>query len=673
MAAENQVLHADIVAEDHASAELRKVKAELDAMRHKLHEVNHEAHEAGLSFALLAERSEVLRDHFGEVGEIFGETNERLSDMIPAFELLGAAMSVGALVDLTREAAEARTQMSAMAEEIGITTEALEGLRLAARETDVPIESMQTGMVKLQRVMVDAASGKNKQAAEIFARMGISLRDSHGHMRNVNDVLPLVAESLKRTEDTTLRNAVAMQLFGRSGAELIPFLKLGKEGLERLSQTSERLSAHFSREDTENVEAYKNSWIELDAAFEGLKDTITADLAPILTPIVDDMRDWISANRDWLGNSIKDDVHALVADVRELHLGTFIHDLEELKKYADPVAKMAGGWHRIAEAVVVIAAARFAWSVTAPVRALAVIAKDVGLLAIKINKDLVGAWRASGVAATEAAEATEAATLVGGGKAAGAAGKTAAKTAAVEGEEAAEVALKSAGSKAFLRGLVAEGLAGAGGMALEGAAGLAGLALGGAELAAVGGIIYGLLHLPKWLNDLATSFGPTHPALSNAGRGGAAHVADPAHDGSRHYGRGWTQNAYIAPPAASAAAASSMPSTAAETAAASVPAPVSFDIRVPAPLPPLPKLDIPKKIELHGPDSIEAPDDDAAAGASPGERSMMDPARSEITVKIQFANAPPGTTATMEVTGAARAGSIDFEYDYGQNYPHGGY
>ena len=647
MAAENQVLHADIVAEDAASAELRKVKAELDQMKNASRQLNHELHETGLSFALLAERTEMFRDHFGELGAVVGETGERFAELSPALEIFGAAASTVGLIDLTREAAEARTQLSAMAEEIGISTEALEGLRLAARETDVPVEAMQTGMVKLQRSMVDAASGKNKTAGEIFGRMGIGLRDAHGHMRNVNDVLPLVAESLRRTEDTTLRNAVAMQLFGRSGAELIPFLKLGRDGMERLSQVSEGLSAHYSAKNAKDVEEYKNSWVELDASLTGLKDTITADLAPVLTPIVHEMRDWIAANKEWLGSSIRDDVKELGADLKQVDFKEIQEDLREVKRATTWVADLAGGWHRVFEAMALIAAVRLAWGLTRPIRQIGVLLFDVGKLSYKLNHDLVGAWRNVGKSAAEAAAAEEVAASVGVGglkKGAGIAGKAA----AAEGEAVAE----GAASKAAARGVSRVG-----GAALEGLTGLAGLALGGGELAALGGIGYTLFdQLPVWLNELMTSFGPTHAALSNGGRGGAAHVADPNHDASRHYGRGWTANAYIPP---GGAASGIVPPAS---------APAAFDIPVPVAPPSLPKIDLPPKIEVGG--AFQNPRETSEAGGAKESDAERPSAEIDgaVTVNVRFENAPDGMTATMETTGNARAGTID----RGQNNPVGG-
>ena len=651
MAVETQVLHADIVAEDHATAELRKVKAELDEMKRSSGMLSHELHETGISFAFLAERTEVFRDHFGELGRSIGETTASFGELAPALEVFGAAASVAGLLDLTREAAEARTQLAAMATTIGVTVPELEGLRLAARETDVPIDSMQTGFVRLQRAMTDAAGGKNKEVAEIFARMGISLRDAHGHLRNVGDVVPLVSESLRRTEDTTLRNAVAMKLFGRAGAELIPFLNLGRDGLDRIAAVSERLSAHFSSEDTENVEAYKNSWIELDASFQGLKDTITADLAPVLTPIVDSIRDWAAANRDWLGSSIRHDVEELRDDVAEIDFKAILADLHAVKDATTWVADLAGGWHRVFEAMVLIAGVRLLWGLSAPIRQLTTVTLEAGRLAYRLNHDVAGAWRNVGSAAAEAGAAEEVAANVGGHglpRRAGLAG-----AAAREGEEAAEGALKGAASKTFLRGLVAEGLASAGGFALEGAAGLAGLALGGGEIAALGGIVYGLLHLPHWLDDLVHSInGPSVPNGVTNSRGLGNHVADPRHAGGGNV-RGHHEYSI------------------ADDVRAQMPTPEQLGF-IDAPifnisLPPLKIGREPrepaKQIEI---------DQDHDQTVDPGESGDAEVRRAEpgaATLNIVFANAPEGLTATLQTTGTLKAGTID----YGTNKPAGGF
>jgi hypothetical protein len=58
-----------------------------------------------------------------------------------------------------------------------------------------------------------------------------------------------VAEKFSRMQDSTTKTALAIQIFGKGGAALIPFLNEGKEGLERLRQVSDDLGLTWQQKD----------------------------------------------------------------------------------------------------------------------------------------------------------------------------------------------------------------------------------------------------------------------------------------------------------------------------------------------------------------------------------------------------------------------------------------
>lgn len=429
-----EVLHAEIRAEATGGETIDRVRRETEKLEHELAKLHHEEHEGAGALARFAEamafageRSEGLRDHAFELRAALGESGETVGELVPMLGALGAAASVTGLVDMARETAEARTQLNAMAETLGTSVAQLQAYRLGAQETDVPIEAMQAGILKLDRAMANAASGKAKDVASIFQHMGISLYDAHHHLRSTDQVLPLIAESLAHTEDATLRNAVAMQLFGRGGAELIPFLKLGRQGLEDLAHASQRLNATYSSEDNENVEAFKNSWIELDTAVGGLKDTITADLAPILTPVIHQMTDWIAANRTWIGQDIAEKFDEVSTALKSVDWARVAHDAEAVGHVLGEGARLVGGWDRLAEIIVGLALLKFAWSAAQPLIEMGKIGVEATKLGVLLTRELAEKWGLVGKAAGEAAAAEEAAAHVAvpGAKAAAGAEKAA--------------------------------------------------------------------------------------------------------------------------------------------------------------------------------------------------------------------------------------------------------
>ena len=418
-----QVLHAEIRAEATGGETIDRVREETERLHASLAHLRHEElHETALlgrlaeSFALVSEHSEGLRDHAFELRNALGENGETIGELIPMLGALGAAASVGGLLEMTHEAAEVHTQLMAMSATLGLTVSQLQGLQYAARATDVPIDAMQHGILLLDRNMTAAASGKSKDVGEIFHRMGISLRGADGHLRSTNDVLPLLAESLSRTHDVTLRNAVAMALFGRSGAELIPLLLKGKAGIEDLEATSRRLNASFSDEDNENIERYKNAWTDLDTAFGGLKDTITADVAPVLTPFLQGITDWVANHRDDIGKTIASDLDEIGRAVKSVDWKAVEGDIGGVAHVLNEGAQDLGGWVRIGEVFAGLSVLKFAWGLGQPLLEMGAIGLEIGRLSLDLTEKLAPSWATVGAAARNAAveEGAAASVPVGG-------------------------------------------------------------------------------------------------------------------------------------------------------------------------------------------------------------------------------------------------------------------
>lgn len=127
-----------------------------------------------------------------------------LSGWLPALGAIGSALSLGGLIEMTRRSSEAFEGLQLSAEKLGTSRAWLSGIRFSAKQTGVDAEQLEKGLVKLKKAMFDAATGKNKDAAALFAAMKIPLRDAQGHMRKVEEVSLDVAQAMHNTEDETV-------------------------------------------------------------------------------------------------------------------------------------------------------------------------------------------------------------------------------------------------------------------------------------------------------------------------------------------------------------------------------------------------------------------------------------------------------------------------------------
>lgn len=113
--------------------------------------------------------------------------------------------------------------------------------------------------------------------------LGFALRDAEGNLRPLNELLPEIADKFKNMADGPEKTALALKLFGRSGAELLPFLNKGAEGLAGLGREADKLGITMSVKDVAAYRAYVRAQREFHAAMNGVKITLGRELFPLFT------------------------------------------------------------------------------------------------------------------------------------------------------------------------------------------------------------------------------------------------------------------------------------------------------------------------------------------------------------------------------------------------------
>src|SRR3954454_19775399 len=302
----NPTFQAIVSAVNESAAAFKAVRTDLGAVR-KEADLAREAlvkldRPGGL--ANLRASTQALNRHFGALNGKIGETHGFLKDLFPAIAAFGAVGSIAGIFALVGKVADARVEFNMMADRIGISTRALGQFIFAAKMTHVPAQALEDGLIKLNRALGTAAIGKNKMAAAILQRLGFSLKDIGSGAVTAADVLRRLASSFGKTENAAIKTAVAQALLGKGGAALIPMLNQGSEAWRRYAADAATLRYAFTPEDSRNLEDYERSTIRLDTAVKGITNAIAAGLAPVLTPLNNQMAYWISANRDWIATGI---------------------------------------------------------------------------------------------------------------------------------------------------------------------------------------------------------------------------------------------------------------------------------------------------------------------------------------------------------------------------------
>ena len=196
---------------------------------------------------------------------------------------LGAAgaSAAGGLALATQAAINHADEIGKMAQKVGMTTEALSRLEYAARLSDVSLSELQIGIGQLAKNMEAGSDG--------LEALGIRATDASGNLRSTNEVFLEVAERFASIEDGAGKTAIAMDIFGRSGANLIPLLNSGRAGLAEMAQEADRLGVTISGNTAQAAERFNDNITRLQSALGGLTNQIAAGVAPRMADLTERM------------------------------------------------------------------------------------------------------------------------------------------------------------------------------------------------------------------------------------------------------------------------------------------------------------------------------------------------------------------------------------------------
>ena len=216
-----------------------------------------------------------------------GEESNRVKGLLAG---LGASLSVAGFAVMIKNAIDTADQLNKLSQKIGISVEALSTLRFAAQLSDVSLETLQQGIKGLSQTIAEANTGVG-DGAQVFAALGVSVRNTDGSLKSTEAVLLQVADGFASLEDGAVKTALAVKLFGKSGMEMIPFLNQGAAGISQLTLEAERLGLKLDSETARSAEAFNDNLTALKASGSSLGIALARDFLPELTHITNAMRE----------------------------------------------------------------------------------------------------------------------------------------------------------------------------------------------------------------------------------------------------------------------------------------------------------------------------------------------------------------------------------------------
>lgn len=251
-----------------------------------------------------------LKDMVGEGGRVASTFRRMMFAAAGFFAVTKVRDTVKGVVDLGGKLNDA-------AQQTGLSAESLQEWGYAASQNSSNIDEVIGATGKLAKQFDDVKKGKGP-LVDTFRELGISLKDPAVKARNLDQIMFLVANKFSTMKDGADKQRIAMALFGRSGASLIPTLNKGAQGLEELRVKARELGVVIDGKSVGQLDDLGDSIDEAAAAVQGLKNQAVVALVPIISELVKGFSDWVRQNKELIRSTITKVVEGLVVALRLL-------------------------------------------------------------------------------------------------------------------------------------------------------------------------------------------------------------------------------------------------------------------------------------------------------------------------------------------------------------------
>lgn len=210
----------------------------------------------------------------------------------------------------------------------GVAAGLLQAYRFGAEQAGVGAEELDEALVKLNKGLAEAAAGKDKGFAALMAKMKIPLRDAKGNIISVAEAMPQIANAFEKTTDPALRTRMAMELFGKSGAKLIPWLKEGKGGLMEMLAEAERLGIGIDDKAIGALDRFGNELGKVRWQVRAQWGRIVGEVTPMVLPLVKSLQEWIAVNKEMIRAEVGAWIGGIANELKNVNWKEFRADVK---------------------------------------------------------------------------------------------------------------------------------------------------------------------------------------------------------------------------------------------------------------------------------------------------------------------------------------------------------
>lgn len=242
-----------------------------------------------LNFTLSAQ--DKTQAAFNSVNRSLSTLNKAAISLKGAFAGLATAAVFAGFAQGLQNAIDRASKFVETAQKIGASVEFISSMSYAAKLAGVEFESLEKGLIKLSRAADSASSDMKSGLAYDFKRLGISLTESNGQIKTTEQLFLDVADRIAGFDDGMRKAAVAQAVFGKAGADLIPLLNQGSEGIRKMFEEAENLGVTFATQSAQALEGFGDDIDRIKFAGEGFFNIFAANVIPAISTFLDRIGD----------------------------------------------------------------------------------------------------------------------------------------------------------------------------------------------------------------------------------------------------------------------------------------------------------------------------------------------------------------------------------------------
>lgn len=213
-------------------------------------------------------------------------TKAAMSNMAAgAVGTIASLVGVSQAIDVMTAAIDRMDKFDELSERMAISTKTLQEFAYAGKMTGVDLDTMAGSIKKLQVSLFDANTG-GKESAAVYKALGVSINDANGNLRSAPDVMGDLAEVFANLSDGSTKTALAIKLFGKSGADMVPFLSAGRDGIKEMTDEANRLGGVMGGDALKAAAAFNDNLDRLSTSTQAAANSLTSTMIPAINDVI---------------------------------------------------------------------------------------------------------------------------------------------------------------------------------------------------------------------------------------------------------------------------------------------------------------------------------------------------------------------------------------------------